>query len=85
MLRITTVEEVGQTIRLKVEGRVVGEWVPELDHACTVLLAQKKKILLDFSGVRFIDRRGSEVLKNMLGERVNMIGASLLVQRLLEW
>ncbi|MEX2493561.1 MAG: STAS domain-containing protein [Nitrospirales bacterium] len=85
MLRITTVNEEGQSVRLKVEGRIVGEWVNELDHACTVLLAQKKNIVLDFSDVRFIDRRGSEVLKKLRGERVNMIGASLLVQRLMEW
>jgi anti-anti-sigma regulatory factor len=84
MLRITTVEEVGQIVRLKVEGRVVGEWVTELDHACTVLLVQKKKIVLDFSGVRFIDRRGIDVLKKMPSERVNLVGASLLVQTLLD-
>ncbi len=83
MLRITTEAEVGQTVRLKVEGRVVGEWVTEFDHTCTVLLAQKKNIVLDFSGVRFIDRRGIDIVKNMRGERVNIIGASLLVQTLL--
>ncbi len=84
MLRITTVDEVGQSVRLKVEGRVVREWGTELDHACTVLLAQKKNIVLDFSGVRFIDRRGIDVLKKIAGERVKIMGASPLVQTLLE-
>lgn len=84
MLRITTIDEVGQTVRLKVEGRVVGEWVTEFDHTCTVLLAQKKKIVLDFSGVSFIDQRGIDAVKKILGKKVKIIGSSLWVQTLLE-
>ncbi|MEO8326484.1 MAG: STAS domain-containing protein [Nitrospirota bacterium] len=84
MLRITAIEEVSQIVRLKVEGRVVGEWVPELDRTCTMLLAQKKNIVLDFSGVRFLDRRGIDAVKEMLGKRVKIIGARLWVQALLE-
>lgn len=83
MLRITTVEERGRIVRLKVEGRIVGEWVNEIDHVCNVVLAHKK-IILDFSGVRFIDRRGIEVLQKMLGARVKMTGARVLIQTLLE-
>ena len=44
MLRITTLADDGQNIRLKVEGRIVRSWVSELDHACRSLLAQKKMV-----------------------------------------
>lgn len=84
MLRITTIDERDQTVRLKVEGRVVGAWVAELEHACNVFLAQKKQIVLDFSGVNFLDRQGIETLKKIAGKRVKISGASLWVQTLLE-
>lgn len=84
MLRITTIDDVGQIVRLKVEGRVVGEWGAELYKVCTVFLAQEKMIVLDFSDVRFIDQRGIGVVKKMLGKRVQIIGSRLWVQTLLE-
>ena len=84
MVRITTMAEDAQNVRLKVEGRVVGECVSELDHSCTGFLAQKKRIVLDLSDVSFIDRQGIDVLKKVPPDRVHIKGASLLVQALLE-
>ncbi len=73
----------GQTVHLKVEGRVVGDWVPELDQVCGSCLSQKKKVVLDFTEVTFMDRRGLNVLKGLLRERVQITGASLITQALL--
>lgn len=84
MLRITTMTDDGRTIRLKVEGRVVGDWVPELDQVCGSCLSQKKQVVLDFSDVTYIDRRGIEALKGIQGERVQIVGCSLLIRALLE-
>ena len=83
MFRITLTGDDGHTIHVKVEGRVVGDWVPELDQVCGSCLAQNKKVILDISDVTYIDRRGVEVLKGVLGERVRIMGASLLIQALL--
>ena len=83
MVRITTMTEDAQNVRLKVEGRVVGEWVAELDDAFTVVLAEKKMLVLDLSGVSFIDKRGIDVLQKVPFDRVHIQGASLLVQALL--
>ena len=84
MVRITTLTDDGQSIRLKVEGRIVGSWVSELDQACRSLRVQKKMVLLDFSSVSFIDRQGVEVVKRIVGDRFEILGASGLVQALLE-
>ena len=84
MLRITTISDDGQNSRLKVEGRLVGSWVSELEQVCRSLLVQKKMVFLDFSEVGFIDRQGVEVVKRILGDRVEILGASRLVQALLE-
>ncbi len=83
MVRITPMTDDGQTVHVKVEGRVVGDWVPVLDQACGSCLSQRQRVILDFSDVTFIDRRGVELLKAILGERVQIMGASLLVQALL--
>lgn len=83
MLRITPMTDDGQTVHVKVEGRVVGEWVPELDQVCGSCLSERQRVILDFSDVTFIDRRGVDALKGVLGERVQIIGASLLVRALL--
>ncbi len=83
MFRITPMSDDGHTVHLKVEGRVVGDWVPELDQVCGSCLSQKKKVILDFSDVTFIDRRGMNALKRLLGERVQIMGARLMIQALL--
>ncbi|MDA2910972.1 hypothetical protein MYX04_08585 [Nitrospiraceae bacterium AH_259_D15_M11_P09] len=83
MFRITPMSDDGQTVHLKVEGRVVGDWVAELDQVCGSCLSQKKKVVLDFTEVTFMDRRGVNVLKGLLRERVQITGASLMIQALL--
>ena len=79
MIRITTMADDGQNVRLKVEGRIVENWITEIKKVCTSLLAQKKMIFLDFSHVSFIDRQGVKVLQRVLSDRVEIIGASRLV------
>jgi len=83
MIRITPLADDGQNVRLKVEGRIVENWVSEIKDVCISLLAKNKMIFLDFSHVRFVDRQGVEVLQKVLGDRVEIIGASRLVQALL--
>lgn len=83
MFRLTSIVDDGQTIHLKVEGRVVGDWVSELDRVCGSCLSQSKKVILDFSEVTYIDRRGVDALKRVLGDRVQIKGQSLLIHALL--
>ena len=84
MLRITQVSEDSDMVCLKVEGRVVGDWVSELDRTCGSCLSRSRHITLDMSDVTYIDRRGVETLKRILGENVRLTGATMLVQALLE-
>ena len=84
MLRITQVSEDSDQVCLKVEGRAIGDWVSVLDRTCESCLSQSRHITLDMSDVTYIDRRGVETLKRILGERVRLTGATLLVQTLLD-
>jgi ABC-type transporter Mla MlaB component len=73
MLRITTIEK-SQIATLRLEGRLAGDWVGELER-CWISIKNanhRKKLKLDLSDVEFVDERGEELL-----ERVFLEGAEL--------
>lgn len=69
---------------LKLEGRVVSDWVAPLEHECVRALGESRKVVLDFSGVTFIDGRGLEMLNRIARANLEIVNASLLVADLLE-
>ena len=66
MLRIT-IDDEANPVRLKLEGRIVGPWVAELDRTWNSLSPSlgKRKLCVDLCGVSFIDREGRRVLAEM--------------------
>jgi anti-anti-sigma regulatory factor len=66
MLRIT-VQEGARTQTIKLEGKVVGPWVEELNHTWHSLASSvgSKKLQLDLSAVAFIDSRGRQLLREI--------------------
>lgn len=73
MLRITTIAN-GITTTLRLEGRLVGDWVDELERCCTGPRAADptRKIEIDASDVEFLDEKGEALL-----ERLYLNGAKL--------
>lgn len=66
MLRIT-VEEREETETIKLEGKIAGLWVEELNrtwHALTPSLG-RKQLELDMRGVGFVDNRGRQLLREI--------------------
>lgn len=84
MLKITVIAETDETVTLKLEGRITGEWVSEVQRECEMWLAQGRKAVLDLSGIVFVDEQGVEKLKALKRNGVNLIGSSLFLSRLLE-
>ncbi len=84
MLRITRTGEGPSDVTLKLEGRVVSDWVPLLREECLRILKKQKRVRLDFSGVTFIDDRGVEMLKGIVSERVRLMNCSPLIEELLQ-
>ncbi len=65
MLKITIHPEGGAT-RLGLEGRLAGPWVDELDRCWSgVAGTQQSPVLVDLSGVTFIDPEGKALLAKM--------------------
>ncbi|OGG56410.1 MAG: hypothetical protein A3F84_28285 [Candidatus Handelsmanbacteria bacterium RIFCSPLOWO2_12_FULL_64_10] len=83
MLRITQIGESPSLTTLKVEGRVVSDWVSVLEGESLKLLREKEIVVLDFSNVSFVDRQGIEALRRLRAGAVRIINCSSLIEDLL--
>ena len=84
MLKMTAVRENEQTITLKLEGRIVGPWVEELEKECEKCLLKKNCLILDLSEVSYIDERGINTIRGFLGPRIQSVGGSLFLEGLMK-
>lgn len=71
-LRITRDDGASPRTKLKLEGRLVGEWAALLDRECSALLRSSVSLELDLSGVSFVDRAGIDVLA-----RLSLVGVEI--------
>jgi anti-anti-sigma regulatory factor len=72
VLRLTSVSETESTIVLKVDGEITSRWSAVLETECRGELAKNRKVVLDFSGVTQIDRRGAQVVTALRACRVKV-------------
>jgi len=84
MLRITKVAEDSSTVTMKLEGKLASDWVPLLEGECLTCLKGKRKVLLDFSEVTFVDGRGVEMLSKLVEEGIKVVDCDELIKELLE-
>jgi ABC-type transporter Mla MlaB component len=56
VLKITTIRENDESVRVCLCGQLTSEYVPELEKAMTLDNADKGKLALDMSNVTFVDR-----------------------------
>ena len=76
MLKITTHKET-QSTTLELEGRLAGPWVEELDRCWRTLSdLQQGRIVVDLTGVTFIDSEGKALLARMWkrGAKLHAVG-----------
>ena len=79
MLRITIADESPRTVAFKVEGRIVSDWIEELERECDRFLERGKRVFLDFSAVTFADAKAVAMLKRLLTEDVKIINCPALI------
>jgi anti-anti-sigma factor len=84
VLRITPTEK-SNLIGLRLEGRLEGPWVEVLRKTWADTLNQDKhqQIVVDLSGVSFVDSVGRALLLNMQDEGVGLIKASAFLREML--
>ena len=84
MLRVT-VEEPGTGLRLKVEGRLAGAWVTELEGCWRMLSARSPGVALtvDLTHTEFVDLAGKYLLSLMHHSGVRLNGNSQYMKALI--
>jgi anti-anti-sigma regulatory factor len=71
------------TVRVRLEGRIVGDWVEETRRECSRLFADGKGITLDLHDVSFADEAGAQLLRELAGRGVRLTRSSPFLRELI--
>jgi hypothetical protein len=82
MLRITRLASAAGPPCLRVEGRLVGDWVQVLESEVS-RASEADPLSLDLSGVEFADPRALALLERMTERGIQFVSCSPLLQSLL--
>ena len=84
MLRITETSVDEKTVTLRLDGKVISATLSDLEKLCLHFRDRENKtVLLDFSGVTFMNNAGVKMLKRIKDERIKIVKASLFIETLL--
>lgn len=84
MLRITLLRDL-EPPTLKLEGKLSGPWVPELERSWNEFLNEglARPVQVDLSDVTFISSEGRKLLKSMFQQGADIKSRSLMTQFIL--
>jgi len=83
MLRITRVEDTVTILHLRLEGRIVGDWVQLLAAELAQPSQSKRAIQVDLIGVAFANDAALSLLRGALGAGVRLVNCPPLIGALL--
>ena len=84
MLKISIISDSDQAIQLRLEGKLVGPWVEELQRLSDEALSHKKAVSLDLEKVWFVDPRGVTLLRDLARRKVSQANCSQFVSQQLK-
>ncbi len=76
MLRISEVELLNDAMTLRLEGEMIGAAVEEVRQLIAQSLAAGQRLTLDLAELRFVDRDGVALFKELAGHQVQFINCS---------
>jgi hypothetical protein len=79
MVRISISYSSEQRVTALIEGRILNDCIEQLKDTCEELLADRRRLRLDLSGVSFISQRAARVLRHFSGRKVALINCSAFV------
>jgi hypothetical protein len=83
MLRLTRIAGTHPTQIIKLEGKLLRPWVDEVRQACAFGTDASGWISLDLSTLTFVDAAGEELLRELIGQGIEVIACSNYVAELL--
>jgi ABC-type transporter Mla MlaB component len=84
MLKITRMDEAIGRTTLQLEGRLTNHELGALEEAWRECLAERRCVVLDLAGVRYVDPAGVAALQSLQRNPVELRGCSAFVRGLLE-
>lgn len=84
MLRISIHTNSDKSIRLSVEGWLVGPWVEELRQQSERALAESQGVTLDLGKLLFVDSHGAELLRQLAERHVVHLNCSTFISQQLK-
>jgi ABC-type transporter Mla MlaB component len=84
VLRISINTNSDKSIRLSVEGWLVGPWVEELRQQSERALAESQTVTLDLEKLLFIDAHGAELLRQLAERQVSRLNCSTFISQQLK-
>ena len=83
MLMITHSEGSNLTRTIKLEGKLLGPWIGELEMACGRPAVRPDCVLLDLRGLNFVDPEGARFLARLIGDGARVIACTGFVAEML--
>jgi len=83
VLRISRAAATRSLATLRVEGRVVAEWVAVLERECWLALQENGHVQLDLSAVTFVDGRGVAALRHLSAKDLEIVNCPEFIGELL--
>jgi hypothetical protein len=83
MLRITTTHRDQATRTFKLEGKLLGPWIRELESAYITCLVSPDRVRLDLHGLTFVDAEGARFLASLIRDGARVIACSGFVAEIL--
>jgi outer membrane protein TolC/anti-anti-sigma regulatory factor len=84
MLRITTKVDEDGNVTLRLEGKLSGPWVRELESCWESIEEKGKNIVVDLTGVAFIDSTGKCLLAKIHSQGGKLVGTGLMTKSIIE-
>ncbi len=84
MLRITTINCSQATRTFKLEGKLLGPWIGELELAFATSQVSPDGVCLDLHDVTFVDAAGARYLARLLRDGARVVACSGFVAEVLE-
>jgi hypothetical protein len=78
MLRASQ-NDAGDRVTVRIEGRLVGPWVEELDRLTSELLAEHRALTLDLADLQFLGNEGTALLRDLVARNVVLTNCSPFV------
>ncbi|WNM64129.1 hypothetical protein [Candidatus Nitrospira neomarina] len=83
MIRITLMDTAEKHTTMKVEGRIVSDWIEVMETEFKNLLAEGKIVALDLSEVTFVEPEGVHMIRGILDKGCVLSSCPLFIHHVL--